>query len=164
MQWFLQINIMPSSKTDQTVMQQWQVVSSFELDDLSAVMPFSKALESEMGWQEEFRKAAIIEYKKFALLSSLFPGKMVPSITVDTVWHLHLLYTRSYHEFCQKALGVPFLHHDPSKGNPEEEESFKQMYINTLTVYEEFFGSPPIEIWGGDAKHFAEKFSKKLSK
>ncbi len=43
-------------------------------------------------------------------------GRMVamPSQVVDDVWHEFILSTRSYQEFCQKALGR-FLHHTPAE-------------------------------------------------
>lgn len=130
--------------------ERWKKISSFEF-------PFSAALDNEMGWEPEFRQAAENEYRKFAFLSSLFPETMVPSVHVDTVWHMHLLYTKSYQNFCQEALGVQFLHHEPATGAESEDQMYKSLYVNTLTVYEEFFAKPPLAIWGGDASAFRQR-------
>ena len=82
-------------------------------------------------------------------MSSMFPGEIVPSTHVDTVWHMHLLYTRNYQQFCREALDREFLHHEPASGDEEEIEQFRSMYKETLQKYEQFFGTkPPSEIWG----------------
>lgn len=138
------------SNRDSEFFLRWQRIESFEL-------PITDALASEMDWDLAFIQIASMEYKKFVFLSSLYPDRMVPSIHVDTVWHMHLLYTRSYQNFCRNALQVEFLHHEPSSGGSEEESKYKSLYLNTLIVYEEFFGSPPVAIWGGDAEEFRKR-------
>ncbi len=131
------------------IAQRWQKILSFELDDLQADEPFSFVLREEMQWDEDFTILALQEYKRFMLLSSLFPSLMTPSVHVDTVWHLHLLYTRSYHRFCKEALDCEFIHHEPSKGGEQQESYFKGLFKGTLEKYEEVFGeAPPVEIWG----------------
>ena len=134
---------------DTELFTRWQRVESFAL-------PIAEALASEIDWDLPFIQIAQIEYKKFAFLSSLYPEKMVPSIHVDTVWHMHLLYTRSYQNFCREALQIEFLHHEPS-GSADDESKYKSQYLNTLIVYEEFFGSPPAAIWGGNAEEFRKR-------
>lgn len=133
-------------------------IFAFSIDDESARSPLSKALASEMEWSKEFTEQAIVEYKKFTFLSSRFPGEMVPSVIVDSVWHMHILYTRSYQSYCREALSVDFLHHDPAKGNEDEERSFHRMYLNTIIKYQQIFGEPPETIWGGNAAKIALKF------
>lgn len=101
-----------------------------------------------MEWEPEFVETAIVEYKKFIFLSSLYPNRLTPSIHVDTVWHLHILYTKLYHRFCEQSLGVPYVHHNPSTGGLAQEAAFKGCYAETLSRYREFFGEPPVAIWG----------------
>ncbi len=68
---------------------------------------------------------------------------MSPSEEVDTVWHEHLTYTRSYwEEFCGRVLRQT-LHHEPTRGGPAEAEKFRDWYGRTLASYERFFGTPP---------------------
>lgn len=136
---------------DELVLERWQRVLNFRFDDETAQVPFSEALAKEMDWSVEFRDLAIREYRKFLLLCSIYPGLMVPSIDVDTVWHWHLLYTRSYQRFCREALGQDFLHHEPSRGGPEEESLYADMYEESLKKYKMHFGQPPAEIWGPKA-------------
>ncbi len=130
------------------VKQRWERIQAYEMDDPSCAASFSKGLATEVGWDADFTQLAIGEYKKFILLSSLYPDSMVPSIHVDTVWHWHLLFTRSYQKFCKQAIGQDFLHHQPGSGNEEEDKLYRDLYKETLARYEEFFGSPPTAIWG----------------
>lgn len=132
----------------------WQRVCAFELDDTAAVTPFSVVLAEEMDWEQQYVLLAIAEYKKFMLLAKLFDGKMVPAIDVDTVWHMHLLYTRSYQSFCEKALGQSFVHHEPAKGNSGEIDEYTELYAFTLERYREIFGKPPAIIWGNSSDVF----------
>lgn len=128
-------------------LDRWQRLSLFEIDDQDAEMPFSRSLALEMDWSPEFVQLAINEYKRFILLSSLYED-MVPSMDVDTVWHMHLLYTRSYQRMCREALDRDFLHHEPGRGGAEEAAEFEQLYLVTLSRYAELFGPPPVEVWG----------------
>ncbi len=129
--------------------QRYRRILAFKLDDPEVQLPFSKALSVEMGWDEDFTHLVIGEYKKFMLLASISPGETVPSVHVDTVWHMHLLHTRSYQAFCRKALKRTFLHHQPAGGGAEEEMHFRRLYLSTLERYESFFHeSAPEAVWG----------------
>lgn len=128
-------------------------VEEFELDDLSAERPLSLVLREQMHWDEEFCSLAISEYKKFMFLSSLHADKMVPAEDVDSVWHCHLTYTRSYQKFCQEILGCGFIHHLPSNlsdGSDDSEELLlENSYRITLDCYRKAFGhEAPEIIWG----------------
>jgi hypothetical protein len=37
----------------------------------------------------------------------------MPSVVADDLWHEHILYTKEYHRFCDKAFGR-YLHHTPA--------------------------------------------------
>lgn len=43
---------------------------------------------------------------------------------IDLMWHIFLLYTKDYAEFCHKYFGV-FLHHLPDLVDPDEEDQMK---------------------------------------
>ena len=75
--------------------------------------PFAKRLSRENGWSIHYTARAIAEYNRFVYLAAVSPTPVTPSEVVDKVWHLHLLYTRSYWQgLCAEVLGRP-LHHDP---------------------------------------------------
>ncbi|MGJ3245304.1 MAG: glycine-rich domain-containing protein [Elainellaceae cyanobacterium] len=122
-------------------------ICEFELDDPSAVFPFSAKLAWEYQWTAIYTYRAIQEYKKFMLLAAIADEELSPSTVVDRVWHLHLLYTRSYwDEFCGKVLNKS-LHHFPGLGGVEEGLKYYHQYCRTLEIYQNYFGTPPADIW-----------------
>jgi hypothetical protein len=140
----------PAIVSDPSISARWQRVEGFVIDDPDAEEPFSLVLADKMFWSKELTAFMIQEYKKFMLMCSLFPeGSITPSVDIDTVWHLHLLYTRSYFRFCSEALDVPYLHHEPSKGGTDDRTFHEGSYDETLVKYQEVFGTePPEAAWG----------------
>ncbi|WP_421655276.1 glycine-rich domain-containing protein [Leptothermofonsia sp. ETS-13] len=118
------------------------------LDETDTALPFSHRLARENGWSLEYTSRVIEEYKKFVFLAAISDHPVTPSDQVDQVWHLHLLYTRSYwEEFCPKVLQKP-LHHGPTKGGTWGRQKFNDWYNKTLKSYEQFFNQPPpSDIW-----------------
>ena len=76
---------------------------------------------------------------------------VTPSIEVDQVWHLHLIYTRQYwNDFAKHMPFEP--HHGPTKGGSQESEKFTEWYSKTLESYKNVFGmNPPAD---SCQKHF----------
>ncbi|MEP0391625.1 MAG: glycine-rich domain-containing protein-like [Erythrobacter sp.] len=61
-------------------------------------------------------------YKKFLALKVAYrPAKVVPSNSVDLVWHSHIILTQQYTADCQRICGY-YLHHDPLFGTRNDEE------------------------------------------
>jgi hypothetical protein len=109
--------------------------------------PFLSRLMREHGWTEAFALRAIDEYKRFLYLAATGKPGLVPPKAVDQVWHLHLLYTRSYwDDLCRCILGRP-LHHDPSPGGHDAAREGRAGYERTLSNYRLAFGEPPSDIW-----------------
>jgi hypothetical protein len=133
----------------------WESIRDFELDDHEHAFMFSDRLARENGWSKEFTLRAMGEYKKFMFLICVTHGTLTPSEEVDQVWHLHLLYTRSYwREFCGEILKRE-VHHGPTKGGPQESDRFNDCYAATLLAYNEKFGHPaPQSIWPPPHKRF----------
>ena len=73
---------------------------------------------------------------------------LTPSDQVDQVWHLHLLYTRSYWtDFCQNTLGRQ-IHHGPTQGGEAEGNKYNDLYEKTLQLYKVLFErDAPADIW-----------------
>lgn len=91
---------------------------------------------------------AVREYKRFMLLIAYANcGLAMCSKTVDEVWHTHILHTREYADFCQRAFGR-FIHHIPNNsqhpGNPADVARF-------FELYETVFGAVPA-VWGYSAE------------
>ena len=127
----------------------WQRIEIFPMNDPLAEWNFSRSLCELSQWEAEFAQIAIAEYKKFMFLKSIFPEEtLLPAQIVDTVWHLHLLYTRSYQELCT-ALGSEFIDHDPRHSRRFNQQEHLDRYFRTMELYQRVFGQePPTFIWG----------------
>ena len=123
-------------------------IREFQFDDPLEARPFSKRLAQEREWTALYTARAIEEYRRFVALAMVADQPVCPSKHVDDVWHLHLIYTRSYWQrFCGDVLRRP-LHHEPSRGGAGELTKHREMYARTLDEYRRVFGmEPPLDIW-----------------
>lgn len=137
-------------------MNLWSRIDSYEFDAVDVALPFSARLARDNNWSVDFAERAIEEYKKFAFLAMTAGHPVTPSDEVDQVWHLHLLYTRSYWEDFTRILGKP-LHHGPTLGGVNEGCKFHAWYENTLCSYSKVFAvAPPADIWPEPASRFGD--------
>lgn len=134
----------------------WQKIKDFELDDPDSSFMFSDRLARENNWTIDYSLRAIDEYKKFMYLLCVGGKPLTPSDQVDQVWHLHLLYTRSYWEdFCGEVLERK-IHHGPTRG-VEQRGQFTDQYQNLFDLYEQTFDQkPPSDIWPTEKVRFSE--------
>lgn len=109
---------------------------------------FWQKLTCENSWSLAFSKKAFDEYIKFIHLAKVSGGKIVPSKTIDKVWHLHMTFTKSYwNELCQEVLEME-LHHVPSSQGKDAERADNECYEKTKELYTKEFGySPPSLYW-----------------
>ncbi len=127
-------------------------IQQFKIDDKTSQFKFSDRLASENLWTIEYAKRCMEEYLKFIFLVSQYK-QMTPSIQVDEVWHLHMIYTRSYRELCE--LVGRFLDHGPTKGGEKEDVRYFEQYTNTLSLYRKHFGEYPTDIWPSPEERFS---------
>jgi uncharacterized protein (TIGR04222 family) len=134
----------------------YERLRQFQFSSSDDARPFAGRLAEGQQWTAGFTARAIEEYRRYVLLACTSGNTVCPSEVVDEVWHLHLIYTRSYWQrFCAELLGQP-LHHDPSRGGAGELAKHRQMYARTLLIYRETFGEePPADIWPDVAGRFA---------
>ncbi len=123
----------------------WNKILAFDLDDPPGEYSFSIRLAAENYWTKAFTEQAILEYKKFMYLAATSDKMVSPSGIVDEVWHQHLIFTKSYNDFCE-VLGKQ-IQHVPSTHNREEFQKFQQAKERTTQLYEETFGPQPVNIW-----------------
>ena len=122
-------------------------ICNFKLDQAEAAFPFSQRLAWEYQWTGIYTYRAIQEYKKFVFLATVTDHILSPSTVVDRVWHLHLLYTHSYwDDFCGKVLNKA-LHHSLGLGGKQDGLKYRYYYVQTLEMYQKYFGTPPADIW-----------------
>ena len=137
--------------------QLYQRLEHYQLDDPTHEFGFTRHLIKNHGWTEKYAYRAISEYKKFVFLTVVAEHQIVPSDTVDQVWHAHLLLTKSYwDEFCPQILGRK-LHHHPARGGKEERADFHQLYRQTIGSYRQYFGKPPLDIWSPPEIRFGKE-------
>ncbi len=117
---------------------------SFETD---CALNFVGRLARERGWSLGFARRAVGEYRRFCFLAVTAAAAVTPSVEVDEVWHLHLIYSRDYWDvWCGQVLRAK-LHHDPTAGGAAEGQKYRAQYARTLKLYEDAFGAPPEEFW-----------------
>jgi len=123
---------------------------------VGATLDLTTRLARENGWSLAFAARVIGEYRRYLYLTQLSVRPVTPSDEVDQAWHLHLNYTRSYWDgLCGEILGRP-LHHEPTRGGPDERRRFHRQYRATLDLYErEFDRPPPADIWPDAGRRFA---------
>ena len=125
--------------------QLWDKILKFNLDLPYSDYGFSIRLSSENTWSIDFTEKAILEYKKFMFLAATNDFMVSPSEIVDIVWHQHLIFTKSYEDFCQ-ILGNKIGHY-PSTKKRSEVQMFKNAVQNTKAKYFEVFGEQPVDFW-----------------
>jgi uncharacterized protein (TIGR04222 family) len=132
-------------------------IETFDIDGNAVGLPFAARLARENGWSRKYAERVISEYKRFVFLAMISDTPVCPSEDVDAAWHLHLTYTRSYWKrFCNGVLGRP-LHHEPTKGGPDEHAKHLDMYTRTLARYREAFGhAAPADVWPAVDERFGD--------
>ena len=135
----------------------WASIEKFEFDLPGVELPFSTRLARENDWSTDFSHRVIGEYRRFLFLTATADHTVSPSDQVDQAWHLHMTYTHSYwHDLCEGVLGWP-LHHGPTNGGVEEQETYLNLYADTLATYERTFGDkPPVDIWPDAYRRFSD--------
>lgn len=123
----------------------WKKIQAFSFDDPSDVYGFTLRLANENLWTRDFTHKAIEEYKRFMYLATISETMVSPSHIIDQVWHLHLIYTKSYDNFCD-ILGKK-IQHVPATHNPKEGRIFIDARQRTNDIYQSEFGEQPVEFW-----------------
>ena len=137
-------NEMASMTTDER--ETLSRIEAFKFDEGEPALSFAGRLAKDNGWTVVYAARVIEEYRRFAFLMVTADHMAVPSDQVDQAWHQHLLYTRSWSDFCKNGLGQ-WIHHEPTKGGAAETDRFRVLYQQTLQSYRRFFGEPPDDIW-----------------
>lgn len=136
---------------DERDRQLWEQVLAFNVEEYQFNYGFALRLATENGWSFHFTATAITEYKKFMFLAAISEEMIAPAEIIDTVWHLHLIYTDSYASFCT-VLGKD-IKHIPSRKEVAERGRFEAARVWTQTLYENNFGPMPDAIWKYDSMY-----------
>ena len=123
----------------------WQRVLEFDIENVRSEYGFATRLAKENFWTKDFTQRAIMEYRKFMFLAANADLMVSPSPVVDEVWHEHLTFTQSYHDFCS-LLGKQ-IQHIPSTRDRHDFEKFRLAKERTGKLYAQAFGEAPKDIW-----------------
>ncbi len=94
------------------------------------------------GWDREKIEQVEKRYRQFLILNLKHRDRqIVPTKSVDTFWHTHILDTMKYAEDCQTIFGH-FLHHFPYFGMRGEEDArnLQRAFEETQVLFEGEFG------------------------
>jgi hypothetical protein len=132
----------------------WRRICDHDFEAADHSPNFLQRLARDKAWSVPFARGAVAEYRRFAFLCMRSDAPLTPSEEVDEVWHQHLVWSRDYWDlWCRERLGAP-LHHDPSRGGPQQHAYFQTRYAATLALYERWFGPPPEAYWPGTRRRF----------
>ncbi|MCB9681080.1 MAG: TIGR04222 domain-containing membrane protein [Alphaproteobacteria bacterium] len=132
----------------------WTRLQDHPFEDEDLALDLTARLAREQRWSRAYAMRAVDAYRRFCFLAVAAGVPATPSVDVDEVWHLHLLYTRDYWDvFCPTVLGTT-LHHGPTRGGRAEGHRFGRQYADTLAAHEAFFGVPDPDLWPSAAERF----------
>lgn len=135
----------------------WRRLAKFVFDNPESERPFTLRLAQEEKWTSDFTSKSVEEYVKFIYIAATCEHPVIPSETIDKVWHLHLLYTHSYwDDLCANIIGRQ-IHHRPSERTMGSMEFYGKNYRATLDSYTRFFGVPPADIWPSVLEAYARE-------
>ena len=134
----------------------WRRIGAHDFEP-DTPLNFTLRLARDRDWTLAEARAAVDAYRRFCFLAVVSPTPMTPSEAVDEVWHQHLTYSRDYWDvWCAQVLRKT-LHHDPTPGGPEAQQSYRRMYAQTLALHEAFFGPPDALLWPATHARFAAR-------
>lgn len=112
-------------------------------EDYSGVIRKTREI-LEVGRQspvsDQYLKKGVLALKQYYAIALLDPANgHAISAAVDPFWHAHLLHSRQYATFCDKAVGE-FMHHIPlDRSNEAQMENIRVLYGYTIEVLNKIF-------------------------
>lgn len=100
---------------------------------------------NELNINEIEAKELFGDTKKFLFLSSIADKKISPTIPIDEAWHVFLLYTKDYYDFCFKFFGH-MVHHRPFDDYENKEKIINRSNV-TLQLAQLCFGNSLSKNW-----------------
>lgn len=116
----------------------WTYLETLDMSEVK-----TKLLWENETWCEEHAERAIYAYKMYVMLQRLNTDRefLVPHLSVDAVWHLHLQYTKDYLLMCAAVIGR-YLNHNPGSVKETEggQNKFQRCYARTNQLTRHYFG------------------------
>jgi hypothetical protein len=114
--------------------------------------PIIFLLTSSEGHQWTLKQARLAEkwYRRFHELIHRYPSRtLVPTKTIDEVWHFHILDTQKYFDDCMELHGH-IVHHFPYFGvrSRDDKVALTDSYRETVQLFASEYGESPEQIEG----------------
>lgn len=103
-----------------------------------------RMIEKKMEVNETLAEELFRDVKKFLLLAAHTDSELAPPLIVDKAWHVFILFTKEYAEFCEHFLGR-FIHHVPTE--EEGSEWMKKVALETHALAQHTFGNSLSAYW-----------------
>jgi hypothetical protein len=118
--------------------------------DVSSVAPnfenkaIAEKIAFQLGCSYEQGVALLRDASNFLWMASKSDKVFVPSPIIDEAWHVFVLFTQEYYNFCDKYCGG-YVHHAPHTG-PEMRMTVDYVRPTVDMLYDQF-GSKPNDNW-----------------
>lgn len=108
----------------------------------------TKRFAEEQGLTIDAAKEYEREMKRYFLLRYSLKRRYGMMGKTDDYWHLFIIFTKQYHDFCNSAFAT-YLHHRPAETRSNDASAGENiLYIRFLVDYYRFFKEvPPSNIW-----------------
>ncbi|KAB0482024.1 hypothetical protein SAMN04490202_4422 [Pseudomonas reinekei] len=130
--------------------ERWKVavLSSALAAESTDFTPLIARYTKEYGVTDDEAKEHIKEMCRFlALSANVTQGRYSIMGAVDHVWHMFLIFTKLYAEFCDAVAGK-FIHHLPAQMLSQTKGLYNKGYKLLLSDYKLAFNEdPPAHIW-----------------
>jgi hypothetical protein len=129
--------------------------------DLSFV---TKRFSEEQNIDLETASLYESEIKKYFYLRFIQKRRYGMLGLADEYWHTFIIYTKIYHDFCEKSFGT-YLHHEPADSKQDSSDIASNfLYIRFLVDYYRHFQKiPPKEIWPFSHEIFGEASDEEIT-
>jgi hypothetical protein len=126
-------------------------IEALPFDEKPVALHFLARFARDNGTTMAEADRLAFEYRRFLAIKAV-RGRAVPPPAIDSVFHQHLTFTRSYTRFCD-VLGLGFVHHEPCEGG--DGEAMAATYGRTRALYAAAFGAaPPVDVWIESGENF----------
>jgi hypothetical protein len=93
----------------------------------------------EFGASLNDARNAIVKFKKFFAMIGTVKFHVVPTKTIDRIWHFAILDTQFYSRLCQGVHGK-FIHHRPFDGSKAHQELIVTNKQKTADTFKRYYG------------------------
>lgn len=116
------------------------LIDRLDLEALAVVL--TTGADGQKPLTDDEADQAIRDYKMFLALITRTDEPVVPTITIDRVWHAHLLDSAHYRDACDRIFGG-YLDHWPYLGMMGDTVDLLDQFGRTCDLYHKYFGTVP---------------------